>query len=235
MSDSLDKPTDERESIIQAYDPRAETEKHRRRLPHWTQEGATYWVTFRLADALPQEKLRAWQAERDIWMKHHPKPWTMLQWNEYEERFGHRLEEWLNSGYGECQLARPDARQLLENSLLHFDGLRYDVYGCVIMPNHVHLLVCPYLNEVISDIMKGIKGVSARKINTLLARSNSLWFDESFDHIVRNESQFHHFRQYIAENPSKAGLAPDTFWLYLPSVEQTLLSANSGDNSVPDA
>jgi putative transposase len=28
-----------------------------RHLPHWRQDGATYYVTFRLADSLPQSKL----------------------------------------------------------------------------------------------------------------------------------------------------------------------------------
>jgi hypothetical protein len=31
-----------------------------RSLPHWQQEGATYFVTFRLAGSLPQEVLRRW-------------------------------------------------------------------------------------------------------------------------------------------------------------------------------
>src|SRR5213080_653790 len=30
---------------------------YQRYLPHWRQDGATYFVTFRLADALPQSKL----------------------------------------------------------------------------------------------------------------------------------------------------------------------------------
>jgi hypothetical protein len=31
---------------------------YHRHLPHWRQQGATYFVTFRLGDALPQSKLR---------------------------------------------------------------------------------------------------------------------------------------------------------------------------------
>src|SRR5689334_10403838 len=34
--------------------------------------------------------------------------------------------------------------------------------------------------------MKGIKGVSARRINQLLGRNGPLWQDEAFDHVVRN-------------------------------------------------
>jgi hypothetical protein len=34
-------------------------------LPHWTQEGATYAINFRLFDALPAEMLQQWLAEQD--------------------------------------------------------------------------------------------------------------------------------------------------------------------------
>ena len=43
-----------------------------RRLPHWRQEGATYFVTFRLDDALPQAATRRLQAERENWLRRHP-------------------------------------------------------------------------------------------------------------------------------------------------------------------
>ena len=34
---------------------------YKRNLPHWRQEGATYFVTFRLADSLPREAIRELQ------------------------------------------------------------------------------------------------------------------------------------------------------------------------------
>src|SRR5258708_2385813 len=33
-------------------------------LPHWTRDGATYTVTFRLGDSLPRQVLEAWLYER---------------------------------------------------------------------------------------------------------------------------------------------------------------------------
>ena len=44
--------------------PGAEVRKDARHLPHWRLESAFYFLTWRLADSLPQEKLRAWKAER---------------------------------------------------------------------------------------------------------------------------------------------------------------------------
>ncbi|HUR59984.1 MAG TPA: hypothetical protein VM029_19840, partial [Opitutaceae bacterium] len=43
----------------------------RRRLPHWRQEGVTYFVTFRLADSLPAETLRDLLRENEEWMRQH--------------------------------------------------------------------------------------------------------------------------------------------------------------------
>ena len=41
-------------------------------LPHWSQQCATF-VTFRLGDSLPEGKLSQLQAEREEWMKAHPR------------------------------------------------------------------------------------------------------------------------------------------------------------------
>ena len=60
-------------------------------LPHWRQRGATYFVTFRLADSLPQEKLARWKDERKQWMNAHREPHDVATRREYYELFPHRL------------------------------------------------------------------------------------------------------------------------------------------------
>jgi len=194
-------------ATFQPYNPDAATEKTWQNLPHWSQEGTTYWITFRLADSLPQEKLNAWKAERDIWASHHPEPWSDSDWKEYHERFGERLENWLDVGEGECHLRRPEIRSLVEKGLTHFDGARYDLGPWIIMPNHVHMLLRPNKGQNLSKIMQGIKGVSAKECNSLLGRTGQpFWQEESFDHIVRSQAQFDRFIRYITENPRKAKL-----------------------------
>ncbi len=64
------------------------------------------WITFRLRDSLPQEKLNRWRTERDLWLEANLEPWTDIQWNEYNQRLGLRLNEWLDAGTGSCILAR---------------------------------------------------------------------------------------------------------------------------------
>ena len=41
-------------------------------LPHWRQDNTTYFVTFRLADSLPRERLEQLQAEKEQWLKAPP-------------------------------------------------------------------------------------------------------------------------------------------------------------------
>ena len=79
------------------------------------------------------------------------------------------------------------------------------LHAFVVMPNHVHLLLTPW--KPLCEVTKWIKGVSARRANELLGRTGTpLWQDESFDHWARNQAQFERIREYIWNNPVKAGL-----------------------------
>ena len=74
------------------------------------------------------------------------------------------------------------------------------------MPNHVHLLILPLPGSDLESLLKGIKGSSARVCNQVLKRAGQFWQPDSYDHIVRNLEQLTHFREYIADNPKKAGI-----------------------------
>ena len=50
----------------------AEVSKSVGDLPHWNQRGCTVFVTWRMADAIPQQKLAEWQCECEEWRKAHP-------------------------------------------------------------------------------------------------------------------------------------------------------------------
>ena len=54
---------------FRGFDEHRPVRFYRRHLPHWRQEGITYFVTFRLADALPQAKLRELAAMRKEWLR----------------------------------------------------------------------------------------------------------------------------------------------------------------------
>ena len=71
-------------------------------LPHLKKEGSTYFVTFRCADALPQEKLIQWREELKQWVATHPEPHDAATRRAFYERFPARLQDWLDAGYGAC-------------------------------------------------------------------------------------------------------------------------------------
>jgi len=220
------------------FNPEAGTRKTARRLPHWQQERCTYFITFRLADSIPQDKLRAWQRERDYWLQRNPLPWTLKQQHEYSERFGERLERYLDAGYGSCVLRRPEYARIVEGSLRFYDGQHYDLADFVVMPNHVHLLVRPRPGHSLSKILQAWKGYTSKEINRLAGRTGTRWLDESFDHIVRSRAQLMHYRRYIHENPVKAGLREEEFILGCGQwkiVEQTsgLLEQVADETSAP--
>jgi carbamoylphosphate synthase large subunit/REP element-mobilizing transposase RayT len=196
-------------------DPRAPVVQTRRRLPHWEQHGATYFITFRLADAVPQKLLRQWKEETETWRKFHPEPWDASTKYEYQKRFQDAREAWLDQGYGECILRRPQVATTVANSLRYFDGVRYALDSFVVMPNHVHVLVRPHEDHPLSEILHSWKSFSAKEINKFRERSGIVWQDENYDRMVRDFAELNRYRDYIKENPAAAKLGEGEFMLEL--------------------
>ncbi len=79
----------------------------------------------------------------------------------------------------------------------------------VVMPDHTHALLTPTDGYALSRITKGIKGVSARQINEARRTSGSVWQDESWDRIIRDQSELDEKRRYMLDNPVRKGLTRD--------------------------
>ena len=186
------------------FDPSAEVENLQGNLPHWRQEGVCYFVTFRLADSIPTDRMRAWNAERQAWLRRHPEPRDAKTIAQYCRLFPKRYHEWLDDCLGSCMLQDPSIKKLVESSLGHFDGTRYLLDEFVVMPNHVHALVTPTEPHSLSDVLHSWKSFTSHEINKQLGKAGQNWQEETFDHIVRNEGAFEWFRKYIRNNPKEA-------------------------------
>ena len=182
---------------------------YHRRLPHWRQEGCAYFVTFRLADSIPQPLVREWDLVRQGWLANHPRPWTEETFLEYERTFTIQMEEYLHAGHGKCILKYPGNAAAVRDSLLHFNGERYDLGNFVIMPNHVHAIVKPYDEVKLEAVLGACKGFTAHEINKNMNRSGRVWSEESYDHIIRHGGEMLRIARYICANPAKAGLSPE--------------------------
>ncbi len=181
----------------------AEIRQFRSNLPHWRQEGTIYYITYRLADSLPQEKLDQWYQERDQWYAAHPPPWDEEAYDQYMQRFPAQIERWLDQGSGRCVLRDPHLSSIVGESLGHGHGTHYLLDRWVVMPNHVHALVCPLPGTELSTIIQTWKSYTALEINRWLGEEGSLWQKESFDHIVRSPAHLERFRKYIHDNPRR--------------------------------
>ncbi|GHC43436.1 transposase [Roseibacillus persicicus] len=192
--------------------------RHGRDLPHWQQVGTIQFITFRLADAMPQKKLTNWKEERDSWLAWNPKPWSDRQQNEHRRLFHEKLEEWLDEGAGSCLLAEKSNRVILADVLMKAHGDKASFESFVIMPNHVHLLVQPFVE--LEKLIKIWKGVSARKIG-----KGSIWQGNYRDTMIRDAEHFRNTVRYIRKNPKHLKSEEFTLWegksaKTIPSLEQ---------------
>ena len=186
--------------------------KYRRKLPHWTQEGATYFITFRLADSLPKEKLAELENLRAQWEREHPEPRSESDSQQFHRENMQAIDNWLDAGAGECLLRDPVCASIVTRAMHHFNEERYFLSSYCVMPNHVHLTVQPYAGNDPSEVLHSWKGFAAREINKHLGRSGPVWEQESYDTLVRDVAHLWKVIRYIGNNPSKANI-PEDQWI----------------------
>lgn len=198
-------------STLQSYlDKTQPVRKYTNILPHWFQPEKTQFVTFRLSDSLPQTKLDEIRDAKEAFLRQFPKPWTHETNMKYNKEIGYKADYWLDQGIGSCLLREPEIREIVSSSILHFQDLRYHIHDFVIMPNHVHIEITPFID--IDEIMHSIRSYSAKKINILIHRTGQFWQKSNFDRIERSQQSFEYHRRYIHENPRN--LSPDEYTLW---------------------
>ncbi|MBI2485570.1 MAG: transposase, partial [Deltaproteobacteria bacterium] len=116
-----------------------------------------------------------------------------------------------------------EEQKLILNHIVNGNEKFYTLIAVIVMPDHVHLLLTPKEDYDLSRIMKGIKGVSARQINlnradknvrsTKKETSGSIWQDESFDRIIRDQNELNEKLDYMLNNPVRSGLT-ESPWDY---------------------
>jgi putative transposase len=108
----------------------------------------------------------------------------------------------------------PPARKIVLDAFLYFHQNRYELYILVVMPDHLHCLIKPYLKEEkeywsLPKIMHSLKSYTAKKIPSVMNHIGTIWQPERYDRIVRNKEEFNKFWEYIYNNPVKANLVTE--------------------------
>jgi putative transposase len=161
---------------------------HRRRLPHFHAIGVPIFPTWRLHGSLPSNR------------RFNPS----LTDGEAFVAMDRVLDE---SRLGPLYLSIPDVARVVVEAIEYRHLRQYELHCYAVMPNHVHLLITPSIE--VPRLTQSLKRHSARRANLILGLTGKpFWQDESYDRLVRNREEFQRVAHYIANNPVKAGLAP---------------------------
>ena len=189
---------------------------HRHRLPHYQPEGATLFITFRLAGSLPREVLARLMVESKAINN------VLHMIADDQERIRQAdIAQRKQFDHWDAQLAVCSAEPqwlkdrriatLVAEALRYRDGKVYNLLAYCIMPNHVHVVATPLAKpdtgfHSLSSILHSLKSYTGRLANECLQRSGDFWQHESYDHVVRSEAELNRVVEYVVHNPVKAGL-----------------------------
>jgi putative transposase len=164
-------------------------EFYRRRLPHISTHEHSVFLTWRLYDSLPIHRVF---------------PADAMSSGEAFAAMDRLLDE---TRTGTFHLRQPAIADMVVEAI-HYncDVLRhYLLHAFVVMPNHVHLLCAPTVE--LQKLTRSLKGLTAKRANALLGMTGKpFWQEESYDRLVRNGVEFDRIRNYIENNPVRAGL-----------------------------
>ena len=162
---------------------------YRRRLPHDYETDQSVFLTWRLHDSLPP---------------HRPFPTDTLNSGQAFAAMDRLLDEACD---GPLYLRQPAIADMIVEAIQFNANIlgHYRLHTFVVMPNHVHLLATPTV--ALPKLTKSLKGITAKRANTMLALTGKrFWQEESYDHLARHEREFEKIRNYIEEDPVRAGL-----------------------------
>ena len=110
----------------------------------------------------------------------------------------------------------PASRTAVLNALRYFHDKRYSLFAASVMPDHVHVLLQPWIKEQnaagenvfwsLGELMHSIKSFTAKEINRIEGTAGEIWEQERFDRYVRGDRDLEEKFHYILANPERAGL-----------------------------
>ncbi len=127
-------------------------------------------------------------------------PWGLKRYQ--ETRQTHFLT--FSCYHRQTLLDSPSRRNCFENALERTRHCyQLCVYGYVVMPEHVHLLVSEPLNKTLAAAVQALKQSVLRK---LIGNDGHFWQSRYYDFNVRDEEKRVEKLRYIHRNPVKRGL-----------------------------
>ena len=103
--------------------------------------------------------------------------------------------------------SKRNAEQLIDVLRSLVGEHKFELHDFVIMPDHLHLLLTVYDKMTIEKAMQFIKGRFSHRLSLEFGYHGEVWQRGFTEEQVMNRESFNAHREYIAQNPVKAGLA----------------------------
>lgn len=204
-------------------------------LRHYHQDGHPVFITFRLADSLPQQFLEQHQQHWQQFQLDNPQlPPDELR-RQFAQQYHIDANKLLDQGYGECLLAQQQYRNIVSQALGYHHDTLYLLHQYVIMPNHVHLILEPLGTHDWQTAIHSVKTFTARAINKARQHNAKVWQRESFDRLIRDQDHYNRVWQYIADNPRHLPSGTFEYWHNTPDdLYQSRRRWAAEHQSIPD-
>ena len=125
-------------------------------------------------------------------------------------------------------------RDVVARALLKFDGFRYELLAFVVMDDHVHVILMPALGVQLESVIHTWKSYTGHRLQRESSRRAPVWQHESFDRVVRDESELREKVSYIAGNPWKRWPAvQDYAWVWVEGQDADVASAQRTRETPP--
>lgn len=112
----------------------------------------------------------------------------------------------VESNFGLPLFESPEASEIVQNAILHFDGDRYRVLAWCVMPNHAHIVIEQVSGWPLAGVVHSWKSFTANGVNRAIGRTGAVWLREYFDRFMRDDDHLSTTIQYVEGNPVAAGL-----------------------------
>lgn len=178
---------------------------HRRRLPHWYVEGASYFITYTVKGAVPKAMIQKAADAKDLIVVDGEGTCRITV---KTPAFLRHLLDYLarHQDAPEMLLTNDTYALVVAQSLMWFhDQGEVRLLAFCIMGNHVHVVLDSVEHDP-SNFMKRHKTFTANEIRKLRGREGGVWQREFWDYRPRHEKALLEKIRYTLLNPVTAGL-----------------------------
>jgi putative transposase len=114
-----------------------------------------------------------------------------------------------------------NAERFITTLFQHRDRSRFQLHGFVVIPDHIHVLITPAINESTAKCVQYIKGgysFAARQ-----QTSAEIWHSGYHEHRIRSDDDFKNQLTYIENNPARKHYEdyPHVHTKYLEHIDTT--------------